>query len=201
MDTNEKNLRDMLENVSNTVRCNVAACVEAFSNIKWKKVSFIIPTAPKPSQRPRLSGYRIYVPGAAKNATFFNNNVLPELKGLFITTPCKIKSDIYIETPASFTKTQKCLAEMKILRPWAHTGDIDNFLKSTMDSMLPNEKRGHTGIMYDDCLVIDASTKKYYSKTPRTEVTIYYMDDKKISDQIKKILRMNVYTDKYQDTD
>lgn len=201
MDINEKNLRDMLENVSNAVRSNVAACVEAFSNIKWKKVSFIIPTAPKPSQRPRLSGYRIYVPGAAKNATFFNNNVLPKLKGLFITTPCKIKSDIYIETPASFTKTQKCLAEMKILRPWAHTGDIDNFLKSTMDSMLPNEKRGHTGIMYDDCLVIDASTKKYYSKTPRTEVTIYYMDDKKISDQIKKILRMNVYTDKYQDTD
>lgn len=189
MDLNSDNVKELLESVSEKIRCNVAACVEAFSKIKWKKVSFIIPTVPKPSQRPRLSGYRVYVPGAAKNATFFNNNVLPKLKGLFITTPCKIKSDIYIETPSSFTKTQKCLAEMKILRPWAHSGDIDNFLKSTMDSMLPNEKRGHIGIMYDDCLVIDASTKKYYSKTPRTEVTIYFMEN--VPETLKKILRID----------
>lgn len=193
MDINTDNVRDIMNSVSNTIRGNVAACVEAFSNIKWKKVSFIIPTTPKPSQRPRLSGYRVYVPGAAKNATFFNNNVLPKLKGLFITTPCRIKSDIYLETPASFTNTQKCLAEMKILRPWAHTGDIDNFEKSIYDQFQPNSKRGHRGIMIDDCLIVESHTNKYYSRNPRYEITICYMDKKNISKQLSKILRMDKY--------
>lgn len=196
MDINSDNVKELLESVSEKIRCNVASCVEAFSKIKWKKVFFIIPTVPKPSQRPRLSGYRVYVPGAAKNATFFNNNVLPKLKGLFITTPCKIKSDIYLETPASFTKTQKCLAEMKILRPWAHSGDIDNFEKSIYDQIQPNEKRGHVGIMADDCLIIESQTNKYYSKTPRYEITIYYIDGKKISPGLIKILKMDRYIEK-----
>lgn len=188
MDINSNNVKELLESLSESMRCNVAGFIEAFSSIKWKKVSFIIPMTPKPSQRPRLSGYRIFVPGAAKNGTFFNNNVLPKLNGLFITTPCKIKLDIYIETPASFTKTQKCLAEMKILRPWSHTGDVDNFLKSCMDMMQPNEKRGHTGILSDDCLVIEDVTNKYYSKNPRYEVTLIYMN--KIPQSIKKPLKI-----------
>ena len=58
-----------------------------------------------------------------------------------------------------------------------------------MDQMMPNEKRGHVGILKDDCLVIDLDAKKYYSSTPRYEVTITYMVD--IPDVVKKILRLN----------
>lgn len=188
MDINANNLNELLESVSQAIRCKVAGCVEAYSVIKWKKVSFIIPTAPKPSQRPRLSGYRVYVPGAAKNATFFNNNVLPKLKGLFIETPCKINLDVFVEIPASFTKTQKCLAEMKILRPWTHTGDIDNYAKSALDQIQPNEKRGHVGILSDDSLVVDLVSRKYYSKTPRYELTITFMD--KIPPMLLKVLKL-----------
>lgn len=189
MDINIKNTQSLFESVSEKIRCNVATCVEVFTSIKWKKVSFIIPMKPEPSHRPRLCGYRVYVPGAAKNATFFNNNVLPKLRGLFIETPCKVKLDIYVETPASFTKTQKCLAEMKILRPWGHTGDVDNYSKAALDMMQPNEKRGHQGILSDDSLVVDMDSHKYYSSSPRYEVTISFMG--KIPDELKKILRLD----------
>ena len=188
MDLNTKNMNELLNSVSEKIRNNVAGCVQIVSSIKWKKVSFIIPMKPEPSHRPRLCGYRVYVPGAAKNATFFNNHVLPKLKGLFIDTPCKVKLDIYVETPASFTKTQKCLAEMKILRPWGHVGDIDNFEKAVYDMIVRNENRGRDGILFDDRLIIEAHTNKYYSITPRYELTISYMGN--IPESVKKIMKL-----------
>ena len=188
MDINGKNTNDLLQSVSERIRCNIAQTVECFSAIRWKSVSFIIPMTPKPSQRPRLCGHRIYVPGASKNGTFFERNVLPKLKGLFITTPCKVKLDIYVETPISFTKSQKCLAEMRILGPWTSTGDVDNYEKAVFDMIQPNEKRGHTGILINDSLIIESCTNKYYSKTPRYELTISYMGQ--IPQSILKILKL-----------
>ena len=189
MDINEKNVNEMLKDVNNSVQTKVSSILGFMSDVKWHKVSFVIPTVPVPSHRPRLCGYRVYVPGAAKNQAFFNKHVLPGLNGLFITTPCKIKADIYCQTPRSFTKTQQILAEMKILRPWGNTGDIDNFAKSILDQFQPNEKRGHVGIMSNDCLVIESHENKYYSRTPRYEITITYMDDS-IPDSVAKILRL-----------
>lgn len=52
----------------------------------------------------------------------------------------------------------------------------------------PNEKRGHVGIMANDCLIIDNFASKYYSLHPRYEVTIEYMTG--ISDDIRKLLRL-----------
>lgn len=189
IDINQNNVNEMIKSVSSSVANNVANIVAMYTSIKWRKVSFTIPTVPEPSHRPRLSGYRVYVPGAAKNQSFFNRNVLPKLNGLFITTPCKIKVDIYVQTPKSFTKTQQILAEMKVLRPWGNNGDVDNFLKSVLDQMQPNEKRGHVGIMANDCLVIEDHTNKYYSTNPRYEVTITYMD--KVPEPIKKTMRLD----------
>ena len=189
MDINVKNVNEMIKSVSTSVANNVAGVVSVYQSIKWKKVSFIIPTTPEPSHRPRLCGYRVYVPGAAKNQAFFNRVVLPTLNGLFISTPCKIKVDIYAPTPKSFTKTQQILAEMKILRPWGNTGDVDNYEKAVLDMMQPNEKRSHVGIMANDCLVVESNMSKYYSKNPRYEVTLTYMG--KIPKEIKKILRLD----------
>ena len=188
MDINGKNINDLLQSVSDRIRCTVSEVVELYTSIKWKRVSFIIPMTPKPSQRPRLCGYRVYVPGASKNGTFFEKNVLPKLNGLFITTPCKVKLDIYVETPMSFTKSQKCLAEMRILRPWTSTGDVDNYEKAVFDMIQPNEKRGHTGILINDSLIIESCTNKYYSKTPRYELTISYMGT--IPQSIMKVLKL-----------
>lgn len=189
IDKNHENLIRLRDEVSSLVLGNAAKLVELYdSRVKWKKVCFEIPTKPEPSHRPRLCGYRVYVPGAAKNQRFFHNNVLPTLKGLFITTPCKVDVDIYCETPASFTKTQKLLAEMRILRPWGNTGDVDNYAKAVFDQMQPNEARGHVGIMVNDCLIIESTCRKFYSASPRYEVSISFMN--KIPDELLKVLRL-----------
>ena len=187
MDINQENVKAMIKEMSQSITNKASDIIAVYSSIKWRKVSFIIPMTPEPSHRPRLSGYRVYVPGAAKNQSFFNKNVLPKLNGLFITTPCKIDLDIFVQTPKSFTKTQRLLAEMKILRPWNNNGDVDNFEKAAYDMMQPNEKRGHTGIMSNDCLIIESHTNKYYSVTPRYEVTITYM--KEIPEPIASYLK------------
>ena len=166
----------------------VAEASMILSNIQWKSVSFIIDTVPVPSHRPRLCGYRVYVPGAAKNQAFFNKKVLPKLNGLFIDTPCKMYVDIYCKIPSSFSKAQTALAEMKLLRPCVNTGDNDNYEKAVWDMLQPNEKRGHVSIMANDCLIIDNFASKYYSLHPRYEVTIEYMTG--ISDDIRKLLRL-----------
>jgi Holliday junction resolvase RusA-like endonuclease len=189
MDMNQKNVEAMLNDATNSVQAKVSDILGVFSGIRWNKVSFMIPMVPVPSHRPRLCGYRVYVPGAAKNQSFFNRNVLPKLKGLFITTPCKIKVDIFCQTPKSFTKTQQILAEMKVIRPWGNTGDVDNFDKAVFDMMQPNEKRGHVGIMSNDCLIIESHTNKYYSRTPSYEVTITYMDS--VPPSVAKVMRLD----------
>lgn len=187
-DVNHENEIHMLEEASNVTKTNVATCIGLYKKIKRKTVRFTIPLKPEPSHRPRLCGYRVYVPGAAKNQRFFQKHVLPTLHGLFITTPCTVDVDIFCETPASFTKTQKILAEMKILRPWGNTGDVDNFAKAVFDMCQPNEKRGNIGIMENDCLIMESTTRKFYSKTPRYELTISFMDE--IPIELTKILRL-----------
>lgn len=181
-------LDEYLAGCSDKVIKQVADISTIMTNVKWKSVSFTIPMEPVPSHRPRLCGYRVYVPGAAKNAVFFNRKVLPTLGDLYITTPFKVYAKMFVHTPKSFTKVQTALAEMRILRPWGNIGDVDNFAKSLYDMMTTNEKRGHRGIFSNDCLIIDSETSKYYSMNPRTEVTIEYIEE--IPEELKKILRL-----------
>lgn len=186
-------LDEYLKNCNRRTIQQVAEIAEIMSNIRWKSVSFTINTEPIPSHRPRLCGYRVFVPGAAKAQAYFNKKVLPKLNGLFISTPMRITADFYFRTPKSFTKTQTALAEMKILRPWGNIGDNDNLEKSLWDSITTNEKRNHAGLISNDCLVISNASEKYYSMNPRTEVFIQYMED--IPDDLKRILRFKDFTD------
>lgn len=181
-------LEQYLNNCSDKVLQQVADISMIMANVKWKTVSFTIPMEPVPSHRPRLCGYRVYVPGAAKNAAYFNKKVLPTLGDLYITTPFEVHAKMYVHTPKSFSKVQTALAEMGILRPWGNIGDVDNFAKSLYDQMTTNEKRGHRGIFSNDCLIINSTTSKYYSMNPRTEVIIKYMED--IPSELYKILRL-----------
>lgn len=187
---NEKNYVQMMNSLNSSKQAELGTVVRICrKGIKWKSVSFTIPTAPVPSHRPRLSNNRIYVPGAAKNATYFNRHVLPTLNGLMISTPCKVDARFYIKTPSSFNKIQMLLAELGLIRPWGRNGDVDNFSKTVLDQIQPNEKRGHIGILKDDALVFEMNSRKYYSVTPRTEVTITYMDS--IPQKLLHILRLD----------
>ena len=183
-------LDEYLKNCNRRTIQQVAEIAEIMSNIIWKSVSFTINTEPIPSHRPRLCGYRVFVPGAAKAQAYFNKKVLPKLNGLYISTPMRITADFYFRTPKSFTKTQTALAEMKILRPWGNIGDNDNLEKSLMDQMQINLKRGHKGLISNDCLVVELHSNKYYSMTPRTDVCIEYMDNSYIDPMLQKILRI-----------
>lgn len=189
MGDNHENVNTLLKEAGERVAGLVAATVDLYKQIKWKTVVFEIPENPEPSHRPRLSGYRVYVPGAARHQRYFNKHIFPKLNGLFIRYPCKVEVDFYCQTPKSFNRTQTILAEMGILRPWGNTGDVDNFSKTVLDMTMPNEKRGHVGILADDCLVTDLYAKKYYSINPRYEVRITYMD--KIPNEILKLLRLD----------
>lgn len=188
MGDNHENVNKLLNEAGSKVAELVAATIDLYKNIKWKKVTIEIPENPEPSHRPRLSGYRVYVPGAAKHQRYFNKHILPKLHGLFIKYPCKVEVDFYCKTPKSFNRTQTILAEMGILRPWGNTGDVDNFSKTILDMVQPNEKRGHIGIMENDCLVYEMNSRKFYSINPRYELRITYMD--KVPDQILKLLRL-----------
>ena len=188
MGDNHENVNKLLNEAGSKVAELVAATVDLYKNIKWKRVTIEIPENPEPSHRPRLSGYRVYVPGAAKHQRYFNKHILPKLHGLFIKYPCKVEVDFYCKTPKSFNRTQTILAEMGILRPWGNTGDVDNFSKTILDMVQPNEKRGHIGIMENDCLVYEMNSRKFYSINPRYELRITYMD--KVPDQILKLLRL-----------
>jgi len=188
-DINQNNVKKMESEYSDSILSNVAKTVGYYSNIGWKTVKITLNIEPKPSQRPRLSGYRIYVPGAAKHTAFFNREVFPTLGNLWIDKPCKVIMDVYVKTPDSFSKSQKLLAELKILRPWTHTGDIDNFTKSYLDMIQGNKKRGHKGIMSDDCLVIESISNKYYSVSPRVELVIKYMGS--VPKVIKNVLKIH----------
>jgi Holliday junction resolvase RusA-like endonuclease len=188
MSDNHENVTTLLKEAGSRVADLVAATVELYKRIKWRKVVIEIPIIPEPSHRPRLSGYRVYVPGAAKNQRFFNKHVLPKLHDLFITKPCKVDLDIYCPTPKSFNRTQKIIAEMGILRPWVNTGDVDNYAKAALDMIQPNEKRGHIGIMENDCLVYEMMSRKFYSINPRYVLSITYMDT--VPSEIIKLLRL-----------
>lgn len=190
-DFNFNNLQSMMNEFNGRITDAALALKNIYKRrVKWKCVEFIIDEIPEPSHRPRIShGYRFYVPGAAKHQAYFDKFVRPKLNGLFVSTPCKVFMDVYCPTPKSFTKTQKILAEMKILRPWGNVGDVDNFFKAYTDCLMPNEKRGHIGILEDDCLIIHNETNKFYSATPRIEIRIEYMVN--IPKEMLSILRLN----------
>lgn len=64
-----------------------------------------------------------------------------------------------------------------------------NNRKSQLDQFQPNERRGHVGIMANDCLVIENTTRKFYSQTPRYEVTIRYMN--RVPDVLQKLMKLH----------
>ena len=187
---NQINVDELVGAANKRTINKVADVLSYLKKVKWESVTFTIPTEPDPSHRPRRVGaYRMYVPNAAKHQKYFDTFVRPKLNGLFITTPCKIDVKIFCKTPKSFSDAQKILAEMCFIRPWVNNGDVDNFLKSVMDQMQPNESRGNVGIMSNDCLVIDSKAEEFYSITPRYEVTLTYMSN--IPNDIKGIMRLN----------
>ena len=145
--------------------------IKSFKKIKWIPFSFIMWKQPIPAARPRVNnsmGYpQIYVPKARQEANWFKA-FTERHKVPCINTPCEIDIKIFIKTPTAFNTLKKILAEMRLIRPWAHA-DWDNYAKTVCDQT-------QHGMLANDNLIIGGALEKYFSIKPRIEVSGRYMD-------------------------
>ena len=143
--------------------------IDRIKNIKWKKKTFVIYILPKATPRPRLGvNGTFYVKGAQDNKKIFEKYLLNQNVSM-IYTPAKFCCKSYFPIPKSMTRVEKVLAEMGWIRPISKP-DWDNVGKAYCDMI-----QGF--LIYDDSLIVEGSSKKYYSSKPRIEITISYMDD------------------------
>lgn len=151
-------------------RKNIQSSIERNLNIRWNKINFIIYLLPKGTPRPRLSSRSrtFYVLGARDNREIFDkfmaNQDFP-----IITTPCKFKCTSYLPIPKQFTKIDTLLAEMGLIRP-INRPDWDNLGKTYSDMIQGT-------LLYEDSLIIEGTSKKFYSIKPRIEIELEYADE------------------------
>lgn len=134
-----------------------------------KSIKMIFYIVPEGIGRPRLGfGRRFYVPNIQKfydymdyymekNSELFNGHIFSE---------CTMDLKYYLPVPSDMTKSEKILAEMKLIR-CTKKPDWDNLGKST--------DMFHKFIL-DDSLVTESRVRKYYSFKPRIEIKINYYE-------------------------
>lgn len=142
--------------------------IKRINSIKWKKKSFTLYIIPKATPRPRSGKNGIfYVKGASDNKKFFKEFIKDkELE--IINTPCKIECISYLPISKSMNSVNKILAELGFIRPISKP-DWDNLAKAYCDMI-----QGY--LLEDDALIIEGTSKKYYSIKPRVEITIEWME-------------------------
>ena len=129
-------------------------------------ISFTIYLLPKATPRPRLGkGGLFYVKGASDNKKFFRN-FLQDTEYPLITTPVIFSCNAYFPIPSSMTQIEKMAAELGLIRPISKP-DWDNVAKTYCDMIQDT-------LLYDDSLIIEGTSKKYYSLKPRVEISLTY---------------------------
>ena len=144
--------------------------IERIRKIKWKTIKYVIYLIPKASPRPRKSmNGHFYVNGAADNKRFFKNFYKETLDTPIIDTPCKFYCDSYLPIPNDMSLVNQFLAELGLIRPLKKP-DFDNLAKTYSDMT--------QGILlFDDALIIEGISRKWYSCKPRIEITFKYMEE------------------------
>ena len=143
--------------------------IERMRDIKWKTISYTIYLLPKATPRPRMGNRGVfYVKGAKDNKKFFEKYLINQDIDL-ITTPVKFSCTSYFPIPSSMSSVEKIAAELGYIRPTSKP-DWDNIGKAYCDMI-------QDLLIYDDSLIIEGTSKKYYSVKPRIEITLSYMED------------------------
>ena len=138
-------------------------------NVEWITKKFIIYLLPKATPRPRLGQRGVfYVKGAKDNKKLFKK-FINDIDIDLITTPTKFTCKSYFPIPSSMNQIEKVLAEIGLIRPISKP-DWDNVGKAYCDML-------QGLILYDDSLIVEGVSKKYYSMKPRIEITISYMKE------------------------
>ena len=135
---------------------------------------------PKGTPRPRSGKNGVfYVKGASDNKKIFKEFIRDNDITL-ISTPTKFHCISYLPIPSSMSNVEKILAELGFIRPTSKP-DWDNIAKAYCDMI-------QGLLLYDDSLVVEGSSKKFYSVKPRIEILIEYMENYDCKFNRKKIL-------------
>lgn len=79
--------------------------------------------------------------------------------------PLAFYVNVFLKIPKRTAKQRREAMLAGEIRPVGHVGDVDNFAKCAADALLK--------IAYeDDCQIVEMTCRKFYSDTPRTEITI-----------------------------
>ena len=139
-------------------------------NIHWNDLDFVIYLVPTATPRPRFSSvsHTFYVWAAKLILDIFKQfakkNNLPH-----IVTQCKLECVSYLPIPRSMSKADTVLAEIGWIRPITKP-DWDNLGKTYSDMI-------QSTLLEDDSLIIEGTSKKYYSLKPRIEIHIEWADE------------------------
>lgn len=125
-------------------------------------IKFIVRGDPKAQKRHRSGRGYHYDPSKGDKADFLllAHKHIPKQP---IEGPIFVKVRYYMPIPTSWPKYRKKAAENDLL-PHIKTPDLDNLVKFTLDALAPYWVDDRQVYLMDPC--------KYYSPTPRTEVTI-----------------------------
>ena len=96
-----------------------------------------------------------------------------------IYTPCDVEYRTYFKTPSYFSKNDKILAEIGLIRPITKP-DWDNIGKKYSDMYNSN-------VWIDDANVIRGTVDKFYSALPRVEIELNFLNALYTSSQRKAI--------------
>lgn len=143
--------------------------IEDIKNIKWLRHDFTIYLLPKATPRPRYnnSSHIFYVKGAKDNRDLFYKFI--DSCGIdVIKTPCKFTCISYLPIPFSMNIIERILAELGFIRPITKP-DWDNLGKTYSDMI-------QGSLLFDDALIVEGTSKKFYSIKPRIEISIEYME-------------------------
>ena len=137
-------------------------------HMEWNEINFIIYLLPKATPRPRCNRFMntFYVMGAKDNKDIFKKFIIKQDIDM-ITTPCKFYCNSYLPIPKSMKANEKVLAEMGYIRPISKP-DWDNLGKTYSDMI-------QGMLLFDDALIVEGTSAKYYSTKPRVEIKIEYM--------------------------
>ena len=152
--------------------------VYRLSNKRYKRLYFTFFLEPSSCPRPRLNKSRfkkgnknhfVFVKGAKEHKDIFDEFIYTVGNYPIIKTPTKFHIETFVKTPTSMGRIEKVLAEMKLIDNISRP-DFDNYEKRYADMIQET-------LIYDDCLIVESSSKKKYSIKPRIEICIEYLAD------------------------
>lgn len=185
LNINEKQLKDILEEKD-----------DIENRMKYKTISIVFYEIPLPYMRGRHTRKSkvVYTPLARENMQhmkdYIQNNISDFKK---IVTPMSIEIRYYLPTPSGFSKKDKVLAELGTIRPIS-TPDFDNVAKGYCDM-------SNNILWYDDALIRDGKSSKYYSMKPRVEFDITYQNIYESDKQLKSLVNSEKFKAQYTEDD